>query len=54
MDFQEQQVTKGTQECQGEEENLEDLDSLEFTKGSPVEVGSLVLLDPQALQAPLG
>lgn len=40
--------------CKGGEESQEAMDHLDFTEGSPGELGSQAFLDSQALQAHLG
>lgn len=54
LDSQEREVIKAILGCRGGEESQEATDHLDFTEGSQGEMGSQVLLDPQALQAHLG
>lgn len=51
MASQEREVTQEFLECKGEEESQEDMDHLDSTEGSLVEMGSVGFLDPLALQA---
>lgn len=53
MASQEREVTQESLECKGEEESQEDMDHLDSTEGSLVEMGSMGFLDPLALQAHL-
>lgn len=46
-------MIKAALACQGREESQEVRDPLEFTKGSPEELGIQEFLDTQALQARL-